>query len=155
MKFIQTHSAGGDCTAPYNITDYHEIVADFVGEVLNTYKGEWGYFEIDGRQLEYRYGKLLNEIPCNVLGNKIVSVKARGGWSNMDYYIKTKPMNHTGKDEEQETIIMSPYEAEFCEIFCGKPLNYYCPDAWKLIKEDYAKLKEIVKRELAEERYKS
>lgn len=90
MKFIQTHSAGGDCTAPYDITDYHEIVADFVGEVLNTYKGEWGYFEIDYTHFEFRYGKLLNEIPSNILGKRIDSVKASGGYSRMDYYIKTK-----------------------------------------------------------------
>ena len=90
MKFIQTHGMGGDCTAPYDIEDYKEIVADFVGEVLNKYKGEWGYFEINYTHYEFRYGELLNDIPSNILSKRIASVKASGGYSRMDYYIKTK-----------------------------------------------------------------
>lgn len=89
MKFIQTHEMGGDCTAPYDVKDYNEIVADFVGEVLNKYKNEWGYFEIDGHKFEYRYGEILDLIPTSVLEKKIIDVKAVGGWTCMDYYIKT------------------------------------------------------------------
>ena len=79
---------GGDCTAPYDVEDYHEKIADFVAEALS-FKGEWGCFEIDGFNFEYRYGELLELIPTAVLGKKIVSVKASGGWTKMDYYIKT------------------------------------------------------------------
>ena len=89
MKFIQTHEMGGDCTAPYDVKDHNEIVADFVGEVLNKYKNEWGYFEIDGCKFEYKYGELLDLIPTSVLQKKIIDAKEHGGWTNMDYHIKT------------------------------------------------------------------
>ena len=89
MKFIQTHGMGGDCTAPYDIEDYKEIVADFVSEVLKTRQGEWGSFEIDGGKFEYKYGKLLDAIPTAVLEKKIIDAKAVGGWTWMQYEIKT------------------------------------------------------------------
>ena len=89
MKFIQTHGMGGDCTAPYDVKDYNEIVADFVGEVLNKRKNEWGYFEIDGFKFEYKYGELLDLISTSVLEKKIIDAKAHGGWTNRDYNIKT------------------------------------------------------------------
>ena len=89
MKFIQTHDFGSDCTEHFDITNYHEIVADFVGEVLNTRKGEWGSFEIDGGKFEYKYGKLLDAIPTTVLEKKIIDAKLVGGWIWMYYYIKT------------------------------------------------------------------
>ena len=89
MKFIQRHGMGGDCTAPYDVKDYHEIVADFVGEVLNKYKGEFGYFKIDGFKFEYQYGEILDLIPTSVLGKKIIDVRAVGGWTWMAYEIKT------------------------------------------------------------------
>lgn len=89
MKLIQTHSEGGDCTAPYDVEDYHEIVADFVGEVLNKYKGEWGHFCIDGCRFEYKYGELLDAIPASVLEKKIIDAKAVGGWTWMAYDIRT------------------------------------------------------------------
>lgn len=88
MKLIQTHSEGGDCTAPYDVEDYHEIVADFVGEVLG-FKGEWGFVHVDCYRYEYRYGELINAIPAEILSKRIKSVKASGGWSRMDYHIKT------------------------------------------------------------------
>lgn len=88
MKFIQTHSEGGDCTTPYDIEDYKEIVADFVGEVLG-YKREWGDIIIDGCKFEYKYGELLDLIPATVLLKRIVNVKAVGGWTWMRYEIET------------------------------------------------------------------
>ena len=88
MKFIQTHSMGGDCTAPYDIEDYHKIVADFVGEVLG-YKREWGDIIIDGCKFEYKHGELLDLIPSTILSKRIVNVKAVGGWTWMRYEIET------------------------------------------------------------------
>lgn len=88
MKFRQTHAEGGDCTAPYDVTDYPEIVADFIGEVLQ-YKGEWGNIIIDVFRYEYKYGELVTPIPSEILMKKIVEVKAAGGWSLMDYHITT------------------------------------------------------------------
>lgn len=89
MRFIKTHQEGGDCTAPYDIDNYHKKVADFVGEVLNTYKNEWGLFEIDGYKFEYRYGEMLELIPSSVLVKTITDAKAVGGWTWMAYFIKT------------------------------------------------------------------
>lgn len=51
--------------------------------------------------------------------------------------------------EEDKTVVMSPYEAEFCQKFCGHTPDYYTPKGWKIIKNCYAEFKEIVMRELA------
>lgn len=106
LKFIQTHAAGGDCIAPYDvILDKSYTVAEFIREVLTTRSNEWGEFEIrrkgscwlDGMAVvEYRYGKLENrdrektEIPQRMASLPIEEVKARGGWSAMSYVLIIK-----------------------------------------------------------------
>lgn len=93
MKFTQLRPEGGDCTAPYDVTEFPEIVADFVGEVLGKYKREWGYIVIKRYRFEYRYGKLLNNIPSELLARRVSNVEASGGWTGMDYYLTLKPIN--------------------------------------------------------------
>jgi hypothetical protein len=45
MRFIQTHSMGSDCTAPYDIVDYQAKTAvEFINEMLQQCKREWGIF---------------------------------------------------------------------------------------------------------------
>lgn len=92
MKFHQTAPTGGDCTAPYDVTDYQsKTAAEFVNEVLETQPDEWGYIELSsGKSIEYKHGVLLNEVPDRWKDIKIDHVKAAGGWSRMDYLIYAK-----------------------------------------------------------------
>ena len=95
LKFIQTHAAGGDETAPYDvIPDKPYTVGEFINEVLITRPNEWGEFIVRrkgsgyfGRMAsaEYRYGKMETEIPAEFATQPIKEVKAAGGWSSMDY----------------------------------------------------------------------
>jgi hypothetical protein len=41
-------------------------------------------------RIEYRYGKLLNEIPDDWQHKEIEKIESCGGWSAMDYYITPK-----------------------------------------------------------------
>ena len=43
---------------------------------------------LDYEKYEYRYGVLNDAIPKNLLEKKIISIKANGGWTNMDYLLK-------------------------------------------------------------------
>ncbi len=96
MKFTQLAFESGDCTAPYFVTDYKaKTVGEFIQEVLKERSNEWGYISV-GRHFyqsniigvcEYRYGKLLTEMPQDVLDIEIKTIDASGGWSRMDYTI--------------------------------------------------------------------
>ena len=82
LKFIQTHPTGSDCTASYDvILDKPYTVGDFINAVLTTRSNEWGSFHLTYyTRMDYRDGK-----PMSM---RIKEVKASGGWSAMDYYIK-------------------------------------------------------------------
>lgn len=92
IELIQTHNYGSDCTAPYDIETDCKTVGEFVDEVLQKYTNEWGDFKIEGTYCyyEYKHGKLLDEIPQNERSLQIKEIKAAGGYSNMDYFIKIK-----------------------------------------------------------------
>ena len=101
LKFIQTHAAGGDETAPYDVMlDKPYTVGEFIKEVLTTLPNEWGEFVVRRKgsgyfdrmaSAEYRYGEMKNrngektEIPEEFALLPIKEVKAAGGWSAMDY----------------------------------------------------------------------
>lgn len=90
LKFKQTSGPHGDAMSNYDVTSEARNVKDFVLEVLTDNKNEWGVFYID-RKYEYNRGKLLNNIPENILHSEIVyPVKANGGWSLMSYWITLK-----------------------------------------------------------------
>ena len=84
-----------DCTAKYRvILDKEYTVRTFIKEVLKR-KEEWGYIGIEKKGAifgdpvcEYRYGKLLSKMKKEVLDKPIISVKADGGYSCMDYLLK-------------------------------------------------------------------
>lgn len=83
----------GDCTASYSISDYKaKTIGEFVDEVLAECRGEWGYFtdENYNRISEYRYGHLLKEIPEEISKKRISKIYGDGGWTRMDYIIKTE-----------------------------------------------------------------
>ena len=98
MRFIQTHSMGSDCTAPYDVVDYQaKTVVEFINEMLQQCKSEWGDIDVwvDTRPLpgrvDYKRGELLGEIPDDWQYKEVVKVIAAGGWGNMDYRIYVKP----------------------------------------------------------------
>ena len=86
IRFKQTSKEYGDCTADY------EVILSYV----LSQKDEWGTIQIydpdkswlDYDRYEYRYGKLNDNIPTEIMEKKIVSISARGGWSAMDYILK-------------------------------------------------------------------
>ena len=91
MKLQQCTPTGGDCTSGYNVLiDEDCTVKSFVDEVLLN-KGEWGSICIPYNEcVAYKYGEILSEFPKHLLDLKVISAKAAGGWSRMDYYIKIK-----------------------------------------------------------------
>lgn len=92
MRFVSTSVMGGDCTTAYNVYDYPTTVGEFIDEILKNYKKEWGEINVNGfGRCEYKHGKLLSELPAEVLQKRITKVRAAGGWSNMDYRIDVNP----------------------------------------------------------------
>ena len=98
MRFIQTHSMGSDCTAPYDVVDYQaNTVVEFINEMLQQCNDEWGDIEVwaDNKPLvykrvDYKQGELLGEIPDEWQYKEVVKVIAAGGWGSMDYRIYVK-----------------------------------------------------------------
>jgi len=99
MKFTQTGREGGDCTTPYNVTNYKsKTVGEFIKEVIAERPCEWGYIYVqrDGEgwlgcpKMEYRYGKELSNLPEDLESLEIEKIDAMGGWTNMDYCCHVK-----------------------------------------------------------------
>lgn len=99
----------GDETTPYKVTEYKaKTIVEFVKEVLE-HKHEWGYISVKdisktmfrwNSRIEYRYGKLLNEIPDSWKQLNIKEITAYGGWTRMDYRIT--PFENLGKSNESK-----------------------------------------------------
>lgn len=101
LKFIQTHEASRDCTAPYDVQlDKPYTVAEFIREILVARPNEWGKFYVRRKGsdwmdrmavIEYRYGKMESRdgeklvIPEEFATLSIKEVEARGGYTAMDY----------------------------------------------------------------------
>lgn len=89
-------SERGDCTAPYLVKlDKEYTVEELVQQILTQYDDEWGYIGIErpgtsfgDPNCQYNYGQLRNRLPESVLSKKVRSVRADGGWSRMDWYIR-------------------------------------------------------------------
>ena len=97
MRFIQTHSMGSDCTAPYDVVDYQaKTIVEFINEMLQQFKSEWGHIDVwaENRPLpgrvDYKRGELLKEIPDEWQYKEVVKVIAAGGWGNIYYRIYVK-----------------------------------------------------------------
>lgn len=96
IKFIQSHSEGSDCTAPYDvILNKPYTVNEFVEEILKTRRGEWGEFKIKHKSLnpfdclyvQYKYGTIAGNFPENISVLPVKEVMAAGGWGAMNYNI--------------------------------------------------------------------
>ena len=88
-----------DCTAPYRvIITEGGTLKDFIDEVLTNCKDEWGYIGIHSEtsslgkpRMEYRWGEPIDRKALAEYENKKVeSIRADGGWSNMDYVVTLK-----------------------------------------------------------------
>ena len=100
LEFIYEYGPAGDQCYGYKVkTDKPCTVKEFIEEVLRQRQDEGGAFEIGKaeemkyydakvRRVEYKKGgKLEGEIPRGEEGKRIKAVKARGGWTAMDYFI--------------------------------------------------------------------
>lgn len=85
-----------DETSRYEVCfDKPITVVEFIIEVLKSRPQEWGTFSLDWTTsfMEYKHGKYLltNKTLFNEIKNKkIVSAKASGGWTVMDYILEVE-----------------------------------------------------------------
>ncbi|MBS9774591.1 MAG: hypothetical protein KGV59_05475 [Tenacibaculum sp.] len=90
IKLTQNTRVGGDETTGYSVELTKEYtVKKFVDEVVSN-EGEWGSIIVNNDYssvCKYKWGKLLSELPLDVLDKKVVSATASGGWSRMDYLL--------------------------------------------------------------------
>lgn len=96
FKLIRTSKIFSDETAFYKVKLTSEITLnDFINAVLEDTM-EWGKIYIYAANklfgeynCEYRYGKLTNSNFTDEQLNSIISeVTSRGGWTQMDYWVK-------------------------------------------------------------------
>lgn len=86
----------GDACSHYSvILRKRYTIKEFIAEVLQSYPKDWGTFYggpswASPKICEYKYGSIYGEISPVNLNAVILSVEAHGGWSLMDYYIKTE-----------------------------------------------------------------
>lgn len=94
IKLVECTPVIGDCTCGYNvILDKEYTVHEFIETMLKERNNEWGFISnhLDSQQCEYRYGKILeNTFTQEILHKKIIKVSASGGWTRMDYIVKTE-----------------------------------------------------------------
>ena len=95
---------GGDCTRPHDVTlckafTVEELIRTIAEGVDEYGRTEWGYIGIydegyypfTDERCEYRDGKVIaNNIPDEMLHKPVISVRASGGWSRMDYCLTVK-----------------------------------------------------------------
>lgn len=89
-----TAPSGGDCTAPYAVVlDKNYTLGEFIAAVISK-SDEWGYidFEHSGAvftapRFEYRYGRLLTPLSREIACRQVVSARAHGGYTRMDYHL--------------------------------------------------------------------
>lgn len=95
LDFSQTGPTRGDCTAPYSVTfEKPMTVRSLVSEVVSNER-DWGYIGIKNEKepffgdpcCEYRWGRLLTELPPEIMDRNIEAISANGGWTRMDYIL--------------------------------------------------------------------
>lgn len=102
FDMICTGGPYGDCTCAYRLELKREYtIKEFVEEIVKKKPGEWGTIyhckdlkKVYGTQLDtcdYSHGEITNYFSLIATGQqKIKEVIAHGGWTAMDYYIKTE-----------------------------------------------------------------
>lgn len=103
MKFILTYPGAYDCIYSIQLEKEYTIT-EFIEEILRTKSNEWGCFAINGEthhggfRIEYLWGKLKKEIPQKYANALIAEVNSCGGWTQMNYSIRTfkaRPLKET------------------------------------------------------------
>lgn len=98
-KYYACTLVSRDCTQGYELKlDKDYTVGEFIQQVLTERSDEWGYIRVKyGKKekslfslpsSEYRYGRILNELPEQYMKRKVKSATANGGWSAMDYVLQ-------------------------------------------------------------------
>lgn len=102
FDMICTGGPYGDCTCAYRLKLKREYtIKEFTEEIVKKKPGEWGTIyhckdlkKVHGTQLDtcdYSHGEITNHFSLIATGKqKIKEVIAHGGWTAMDYYIKTE-----------------------------------------------------------------
>lgn len=102
FKFLRTSGPHCDSFTTFNVvTDKEYTVDEFIQEVTCKRAAEWGVFVIAKDlkrasativdKCEYEYGEIKKGFENCDCGNlKISDIKARGGWTAMDYLIQPK-----------------------------------------------------------------
>lgn len=119
FSFTQIGPERGDCTAPYAVAlDKAYTVKEFIQTVITERTDEWGFISIDdGKTIfgearcEYRWGKLVSNLPKVFQSKTIISVKADGGWSRMDYLLDISKDESKGDLIDRKKLV---HEAETC-----------------------------------------
>jgi len=97
---LYEYGPAGDQCCGYKVrTEKTCTVKEFIEEILKQRTDEWGTFEITkleemkyytGKEQQVDYekgGKLKGTIPPETAGKSVKAVKARGGWTAMNYFI--------------------------------------------------------------------
>ena len=100
FEMICTGGPFGDACSSYDVRiDGRCTVGEFVESVLKEKPGEWGTFDIvrDLKYLnsvdvcEYERGEVKKDFKkAESRGLEVKEIKAHGGWTLMEYYIKAK-----------------------------------------------------------------
>lgn len=84
----------GDCTSIYSVElDAVYTVKEFIDAVLEHRSNEWGSIEIENLKAAHECEYANGTIKCGlfspeILRKTVISAKARGGWTRMDYQLK-------------------------------------------------------------------
>lgn len=84
----------GDCTYMYSIKlDTVYTVKDFIDAVLEHCSNEWGSIEIENLKTAHECEYLKGTIKCGlfppeILQKTVISAKAHGGWTLMNYQLR-------------------------------------------------------------------
>lgn len=99
-RYERSDTESGDGTTAYKIIlEKQCTVKEFITTILSSYSDEYGYIGIENKtepflgkpKIEYSKGKLIGtiaELELMPLDSKIINVRARGGWTSMDYVLK-------------------------------------------------------------------
>lgn len=136
MNLKQTSRTFGDETAIYSVELSKEYtVKEFVDEVVSN-KSNWGRIGIASEgaifgnpMCEYKWGKLLTELPSEIMTDKVISAEAHGGWTMMDFKLTIQGQNNTGT--------MSDKKHNCCSKLTIPPLADDCADADWGIERNY------------------
>lgn len=129
MKLVASGHTRCDETCSYDVYDYKaKTVGEFVNEVLTECTGEWGSFrftkkagyKIDNwvippefKRYDYKRGKLVDEIPEELLNKPFKNVWGDGGWSCMDYTFDMNTDTETAGSDDNLGVCDG--DASICE----------------------------------------